>query len=567
MVIRTVARQSERPSALLRGAGVHLTAHMQAKIFAALSVCLALALGFAGCSKRETPVAASLTTKTIYLGNNADPRDLDPHIDVAYTDYNVLIALYEGLTVIDEATSKALPGMAERWDISDDGLTYTFHLRANARWSNGDPLTADDFAFSIQRILTPRLASENSYLLYVVAGADDFNNRKITDFSQVGVKVIDPQTLQIQLAKPTPYFLTLTAHQAWFPVEKATVTKYGDPFSRTNTNGWSRPEHVVTNGPYILDHWRPDQELVVKKNPQYYGNATNPIERVVFLPIPNPQVEESNFRTGQLHVTYDVMPDRIATFQHDDPDEIRVDPFLESFFIRFNVTKPPLNDKRVRQALARAIDRVAIAKSVMRGSRMPAYNLTPPNTAGYTCEAKIPTDYDAARKLLAEAGFPGGKGFPHLDIEMNSDPINLVVLEAIQEMWKKQLNIDVGIAQTEYRVYIDDQHHLSYQICRARWVGDYNDPSTFTDLFTSGSGNNDTGWKNPEYDRLVDAASREQNVDKRYALLGQAETILLDEAPIAPVFFGTRTYLLNRHLKGWVPSLLGIHRYQTLHLE
>lgn len=533
--------------------------------FLLLAFALVLSLA-AGCSKRAAPdVSATGPLKVLRIGNNAEPRDLDPHIDVAYTDYNVLIALYEGLTVIDEATSQAIPGVAEKWELSPDGLTYTFHLRSNALWSNGDPVTAEDFAFSIQRILEPALASEYSYMLYAVVGAEDYNLGKTKEFSRVGVKVLDPKTLQLTLRKPTPYFLTIAAHQSWYPVHKASVTAAGDPFRRGT--GWTKPEKLVCNGAFTAEEWSPDQRLVVKKNPKYWDAEHNRIDRVEFYPIASPQVEEGLFRTGKMDITYEVLSDRIDTYRREHPEQVRVDPGLESFFVRFNVTNPVLSDKRVRQALSRAIDREAIASSVLRNSKIPAHSLVPPNTAGFTSTAQIPTDYEAARRLLAEAGYPNGKGFPKLEVEMNSDPANLAIFEAIQQMWRKELNIDIGLVQLEYRVYLDNEHRLSYQIHRSRWLGDYNDVTTFTDLFTSNSGNNDTGWKNPEYDRLVDAASSEPDTAKRFGLLQKAEALLLDEAPIAPVYYGTRTFLISPHVKGWVPSLLGIHRYQTVWLE
>lgn len=524
-----------------------------------------IALAVGGCSKRDRAAEAENKLQTLHLGNVAEPRDLDPHIAVAYTDYNILIALFEGLTVIDEASSQAAPGMAEKWEISPDGLVYTFHLRADAVWSDGDPVTAEDFAFSIQRILEPKLASEYSYMLYAVAGAEDYNLGKLTDFSKVGVQVIDPRTLRLTLTKPTPYFLTVIAHQSWFPVHKVNLAKYGDPLRRST--GWTRPGNLVGNGAFTLEEWVPDQHIIVKKNPRYWGAAANRLDRVVFYPIANPAVEESNFRTGKMHVTFDVLPDRIDTYRREHPEEIRVDPVLESVFLRFNVTKPPFNDKRVRQALARAIDREAICSSVLRNSKFPAYNLTPPKTAGYTAEAKIPTDFEAARRLLADAGYPAGKGFPKIELQMNSDPANLAVAEAVQQMWRKELNIELTLVQLEFRVYLDNQHTLSYEVSRSRWVGDYDDPSTFTDLFLSTSGNNDTGWKNSEYDRLLELATRELEPAKRFEFLQKAEALLLEEAPVAPVYFGTRTFLINPRVKGWVPSLLGIHRYQTVWLE
>ncbi|MBW8781325.1 MAG: peptide ABC transporter substrate-binding protein [Verrucomicrobia bacterium] len=535
---------------------------MSHRLFPVLAAAL---LVLTGCHKRETPVEAGLRTHTLLLGNGAEPRDLDPHITVAYTDYNILVALFEGLTVIDEATSQPRPGVAERWDISPDGRVYTFHLRADAAWSNGDPLTARDFVFSLERILSPELASEYAYMLFVLKNAEAFNTGKLADFAQVGAKALDAHTLELTLEQPTPYLLSLTAHQAWFPVHAATLLKHGKAHQRGTR--WTRPENFVGNGPFTLEEWTPDQRIVVRKNPHYYGVAQNQLERVIFYPVADLGVDERNFRAGQVHLTYDVLPDRLDAWRREAPDRLRVDPFLETYFLRFNVTRPPFTDVRVRQALARAIDREAIAKSVMRGSRVPAYSLVPPNTAGYTSATHVSGDCDSARKLLAEAGYPGGKGFPKVEVKMNADPINTQVFEAIQQMWHKELGIDIALTTEEYRVYIDSMQTLSFSLLRSRWVGDYNDPSTFTDMFTSGSGNNNTGWKNPAYDRLIAAAATEQDSGRRFALLQQAEALLLDEAPISPIFFGARTYLIHPAVKGWAPALLGVHRYQNIRLE
>jgi oligopeptide transport system substrate-binding protein len=516
-------------------------------------------------AKRETPAEAGLRSHTLLLGNGAEPRDLDPHVVIAYTDYNVLVALFEGLTVLDEATSRPLPGMAERWDISNDGLVYTFHLRGNARWSNGDPVTADDFVFSMERILSPLLASEYAYMLAPIKGAEDYTAGKIKNFSDVGVRALDPHTLQLTLARPTPYLLALAAHQSWFPVHKATILKFGQAHQRGTR--WTRPENFVSNGPFTLETWEPDQRIVVKKYPHHHDAAQNKIEQVVFFPIGDPAVEERNFRTGQLHATYSVPVSRIAPYRTQSPSPLRIEALLETNYFRFNITKPPFNDPRVRRALSLAIDRAAIVRSVMQDTRLPAATLVPPNTAGYNSAPRTATDFAAARQLLAEAGFAGGKGFPKTEIQYSTPVIDPRVVEAIQEMWRRELGIEVVLAGLEYRVHIDNQHILAFQISASRWIGDYNDPSTFTDLMTSQSGNNDTGWKNPTYDKLVDTAARERDETERFALLQKAEMLLLDDAPIAPIFFGTRTYLIRTEVKGWVPTLLGIHRYQTLSLE
>lgn len=534
---------------------------MSLRIFAALAVVL---VTFTGCLKRETPVEAARQTKTLLLGNGAEPADLDPHIAVAYTDYNILIALFEGLTVIDEATSLPLPGAAERWDVSADGLTYTFHLRSDGVWSNGDPVTAEDFVFSIERILSPKIASEYAYMLDVLKGAADYTAGILTDFSQVGAKALDARTLQLTLDRPTPYLLSLTAHQAWFPVHRASVLKHGAPHARGT--GWTRPGNLISNGAFTLAEWKPDQHILVKKNPRYYAATANQLEAVKFFPVADPGVDERAFRAGQLHLTYDVLPDRLDAWRREAPANLRVDPFLETFYVRFNTTRPPFNDVRVRRALGLAIDRDAIAGPVMRGSRMPARSIVPPDTAGYTSSATMPTDFATARRLLAEAGYADGKNFPRFEIKMNADPVNTKVFEAIQQMWRRELGIECTLATMDNRVYLDAMQTLSFDVLRSRWVGDFNDPATFTDLFTSTSGNNNTGWKNPAYDRLITAAARELDTPRRFDLLRQAEALVIEEAPVAPVFFGARTYLIHPDVQGWAPSLLGIHRYQTLRL-
>ena len=519
-----------------------------------------------GCAKRESPAEEGIRTKTLLLSNGAEPQDLDPNICVLYTDNNVLMALFEGLTCIDEKTSQAVPGVAERWEVSPDGLVYTFHLRADAKWSNGDPVTADDFVYSFHRILSPGLASEYSYMLfYFIKNAKAFNSGEISDFAQVGAKALDARTLQVTLEHPCPFLPAVAAHQSWFPVHRTTIEKFGKMDQRGTL--WTRPGNFVGNGPFMLQEWSPNSRLVVVKNPFYWDAAHNHLNSIVFFPNDNIATDESNFRADQVHITYQLLPDRIEHYRNEAPQFLRIDPFIETEFVRFNVTKPPLNDPRVRQALARAIDRVAIARDVLHKSCLPANALTPPNTAGYTPEASIPTDFDAARKLLADAGYPGGENFPILEIQTKNDNIWRAVVEAIQEMWKRELGIHVQIAALEQKTWIANEHALNFQISFARWIGDYDDPSTFLYLFKSDSGNNDTGWANPDYDRLNGEADRASDPVQRDAFLQKAEALILDEAPIAPVYYGTRTYLIQPYVKGWEPALLGLHRYQSVDLE
>ncbi|MDX2186193.1 MAG: peptide ABC transporter substrate-binding protein [Opitutaceae bacterium] len=515
--------------------------------------------------QRLTPVEEALKTSTLLLGNGSEPQDLDPQTVLGYNEYNIMIALFEGLTVLDEATSRPIPGTAESWEISPDGLRYVFKLRATAKWSNGDPVTAQDFVSSYRRMLTPKLAADYAYMLYPIKGAEAFNTGKTTDFGTVGVMATDAHTLVLELAHPTPHFLDLVAHQTFFPVHCASIEKFGAVDARGTR--WTQPGNLVGNGAFTLTEWLPNSKLVVKRNAHYWGNAANKIESIVFFPNEDIAADERNFRAGQVHLTYDLLPNKIPAWRKNAPEQLRIDPFLESYFLRFNVTRAPFDNKKVRQALARAIDRETICNVLLFGSRKPAAHFTPPNTAGYTSRTTVEFDDNEARRLLAEAGFPGGKGLPTIEIQMNSDAINLRVFEAIQEMWRRELGITVRLSRVDFRVYLDALRNLNYHASRSRWVGDFNDPVTYLDMFISGGGNNWTGWENPEYDRLIREAASALNAETRLELFQKAETLLLDEAPIVPIFFGAKTYLLHPDVKGWVPSLLGIHRYQTLSLR
>jgi oligopeptide transport system substrate-binding protein len=529
-----------------------------------ISAALASALLGSACRPRETPVEAARATRTLLLGNGAEPGDLDPQLATAFTEFNIIIALGEGLTAINETNGEPVPAAAAGWDVSADGLRYTFHLRPEARWSNGEPLTAADFLFSFERILRPALASEYAYMLFPIRGAEAFNTGKSADFGTVGVSAPDPRTLVIELASPTPYLLAVAAHQAWFPVHPPTILKAGKIDQRGT--GWTRPENYVGNGPYRLAVWAPNDRIEVVRQPHHYSDSATGPRRVIFFPTDNIPADEAAYRAGQRHATYDLLPDRIAGYRAEKPSPLRVDPLLETYYLRFNVTRPPLADVRVRRALALAMDREAIAASVLQGSRVAAFHYTPPGTGGYQCEARQPHDAAAARDLLAAAGFPGGKGFPRLELLLNTDAINTTILSAVQAMWKRELGIEVTLVAQDFRVYLDTMKGLRYDIARARWIGDYNDPNTYLDMFLTGGGNNQTGWSSAAYDALIAQAAATADPAARHAVFQQAEKLLLDEAPIAPIFFGARTHLLHPDVGNWHPSLLGVRRYQTLSL-
>lgn len=508
-----------------------------------------------GCTRHETPVERGDREGIFHFGNAAEPRDLDPQIITAYTDALICMSLFEGLVLQDPKTLDPVPGVAERWEMSPDGLTYTFHLRDNARWSNGDPVTAADFLYSFQRILTPTLAAEYAYMLYPMQNAEAFNSGKLKDFSEVGAKAPDDHTLLIRLAHPAPYFLSLLAHQSWWPVHRPTVERFGT-LDRRGT-AWTRPGNHVGNGPFILDQWRVSDMIVVKKSQTYWDRTNVGLNQIRYYPIESAATEERAFRAGQLHATYACPREKIATYRQEHPDLLRIEPWLETDYLRVNVTRPPLNDRRVRQALGQSIDRRAMVESVMQGGEIPAHHFTPPDTAGYTSAADMPSDPEAARRLLAEAGYPNGKGFPEIELHYPTSDNGLKISQALQEMWKKELNIHIALRNEEFKVYLDTQRRLDFNFSLSIWVGDYPDPNTFLDMLTTDSGNNQTGFSDLEYDELISKAAQTLEPPRRFEYFQQAETLLMRQAPVIPLFFGTHVFLCRPEVRKFKPSIAG----------
>jgi oligopeptide transport system substrate-binding protein len=525
---------------------------------------LALVL-LAGCTKAGSAASSGIRTQTLLVGNLAEPQELDPQLIASYTDQNIAVALFEGLCAIDERTSQPVPAAAEKWEVSADGLTYTFHLRPTAKWSNGEPLTAPDFVASWRRILAPSLAAEYAYLLYPLKNAEALNTGKSTDLAALGAEAVDDHTLRLTLERPTPYLPALTAQPAWFPVNPRVLAKFGAVNERHPA--WTRPGNLVGNGPFTLDEWTPNARLIVAKNPAYWDAAAVRLERIIFFPTESPEVEERNFRAGQVHVTYSLPTSKLETYRKEKPAALRLDPFLQAIFLRFNITRPPFGDARVRRALSLAIDREAIASSVLRGAQNPASSFTPPDCAGYTARAKVPTDFALARRLLAEAGFPEGRGLPTLDLQVRNDEYQPRLAEVLQAQWKKELGLDLTITPLEQKTWVQNQQTLNYAISGAGWIGDFVDPVTFLDLFVSHGGNNWTGWASPAYDELIRQAAATADPAARFEQFQRAEALLLEQAPVAPVYFGVRSYLIHPAVRGWEPSLLGLHQYKKVYLQ
>jgi len=528
---------------------------------AALALCLATA-----CSedKRQTNVERGNANRELYLGLGAEPATLDPHLATGVTEHYVLLSLLEGLTTVHPKTLAIEPGAAKSWDISDDGLTYTFHLDPEARWSNGDPVTAGDFMFSYERILTPTLGAPYAYMLYSIENAEAFNKGEIDDFAQVGLKAPGDRTLVIRLESPTPYFLSLPTHFTWWPVHPPTILAHGSMTDRVSK--WTRPDNFVGNGPFALRSWRLGHTLTVDKNPHYRDAAAVALNQIHFLPI-DIEAEERAFRADQLHITSTVPIPRIDWYRANHPEVLHFDAYLGVYYYLVNTREPPLDDPGVRRALAYAINREELVEHVLKGGQLPAYHFTPPDTGGYTAEARLPYDPERARQLLAEAGYPGGEGFPKVELLYNASESHRTVAVAIQQMWKEELGIEIELHNQEWKAYLNSRTEGDYDIARAAWIGDYADPNTFLNLGVSDSGNNHSGWGDPQFDRLIAEAARTQDPAERFQRFQQAESILIEEMPFIPIYFYVRSTLKDEAVRGWHPNILDYHPYQDVYLS
>ena len=519
----------------------------------------------AGCAKRETAVEEGIRTRTLLVGNQNEPATLDPQLMDSLTDQIVGAALYEGLAVLDEKSSQPLPGVAQSWDATSDGLTYVFHLRANAKWSNGDPVTARDFAFAFERILSPAFGAAYSFMLWPIKNAEKFNKGELKDFAAVGVEVVDDHTLRLRLERPVPYLPELTAHSTWQPLHRASIEKLGRAADRANP--WTRPGNLVGNGPFTLAEWTPNARVVVAKNPHYWGATHTWLERVIFFPTEKADTEDHNFRAGQVHLTYDVPKSKVPVYRAQSPSPLRIDPLLNITYLTFNVTKAPFTDPRVRRALSLAIDRDAISQRVLNGAFLAAPTMVPPDCGSYRGTAQVALDYSAARQLLAEAGFPGGRGLPPIPLQVLNDENQPRMAEAMQAVWQRELGVRVTIEPYEQKTLFQNEQTLSHTVGFLGWTADYADASTFLEIFRTANGQNWTGWSSREYDALLDRAAATPEPRARLARLAEAEKFLLEAAPVAPVAFRARTYLIHPAVKHWEPSPLGLHRFQLVHLE
>jgi len=497
----------------------------------------------------------------LLFGNAAEPPSLDPHLNTSVNGNRVISALLEGLVAYHPSDdSLPEPGMAETWESDEDATVWTFHLR-EAQWSNGDLVAAQDFVYAFQRMLTPELGASYAKMLYALDGAEAFHAGQTDDFSEVGAKALDERTLRLELSGPTPHFLNMLKHHAWYPVHPPTIEAYGG-MAKPDSN-WTR-EAYVGNGPFVLEEWTINQIIAVRKNPRYWDADRVALEGIRFLPVENSRTEDRLFNTGGLHYANTIPSDLIPHYKEGDDPALRIEPYLGTYFYRFNTQRPPLDDPRVRQALSLAINRRALVRLVTKGGQPPAASFTPPGIAEYEPPERVAYNPRKARQLIAEAGYPDGEGLRPLRLVYNTSESHKDIAEAIQQMWRNVLGVETSLSNQEWKVYLSTVSQLDYDIARAAWIGDYLYPDTFLAMWQTGDGNNSTGWSSPEYDRLLQASFREGDPKRRLGLLRQAEEILLEALPIAPIYHYTRIYRLDPRVQGWHPKLLDNHPFKSV---
>jgi len=490
--------------------------------------------------------------------NGAEPDTIDPSLIMGQPEGRVVNALFEGLTRFDRS-GRSEPGVAESWTVSPDGRTYTFRLRPDAKWSDSAPVTARDFVETWRRTLTPATGAAYNYQLFYLKNAQAFAEGKLKDFSQVGVRALDDRTLEVQLENPTPFFLDLCATPPLEPVPMRAIEKYGDD--------WIKPDRIVTNGAYTLEDWRINDHIRLRKSPLYWDRVHVALETIDVLPIAKANVAYNFYASGEADLVLDkgLAPPALLDTLKLRPD-FHAAPFLGSYFLRFNCARGPFADPRVRRAFALVVDRESLTQKITRAGELPARTLVPPGIAGYTSPPGLSGDVAEARRLLAEAGYPGGRGFPLVRYLYNESELNEAIAVELQSRWRDTLGVTVNLARQEWKVYLNSLNSLDYDIGRSTWVGDYPDPNTFLDMFIANSGNNRTGWRNADYDALIAAAARETDPARRFAILAQAEEFLVaKQAVICPLYFYVGIQLYDpKKVGGIEPNVLDEHPLRAM---
>lgn len=505
--------------------------------------------------------------KVIRHNNGQEPESIDPALNTTVNGGTIIITNFEGLTSLDENDSPKA-GVAKSWDISEDKTKYTFHLREDAKWSDGKPVTAKDFAYAWQRALDPNTGAEYAYQLFYIKNAEEFTNGT-AKAEDLGIKVVDDKTLEVQLNAPTPYFLNITAFPTLFPVREDIIKEHGDKWTRN-------PDTYIGNGPFKMTEWKSKDHMRFVKNDNYWNADQVKIDGVYETFIAEASTMLASYEADEIDIIDQVPLEELERLKKES-DELHIIPQLGTYYYSFNVTKAPFDDVRVRKAFNLALDKETLTNKV-RKSGIPASAFVPPGVSDADEDKEFrnvggkffPTkaDPEQAKKLLAEAGYPDGKGFPAVTLIYNTDEGHKKLAEAALEMWKQNLGItNITLSNQEWAVFVNTRQNGDYQLARHGWLGDYTDPMTFIDLFTTGNGNNDTQWSNKEYDELVANARLATSETERMKLLHQGEKMILDDAIMIPVFHYTENAMIKPNIKNVHKSALGFTYFDRADIQ
>lgn len=499
------------------------------------------------------------------FANQQEVESLDPAEATGVPSARILTALLEGLTRRD-ARGEVAPGVAERWHVSDDGLRWTFELRDDARWSDGRPVTAEHMRDALVRVLDPATASRHATLLASVVGAEDFTKGLLDDPAQLGLRVPAPLTLEIELRAPLPTLPQVLAAPQLLPVPPELPARLG--------RDWTRAEHFVGNGPFVLVERRLRDRVRLERSATYWGASEVALQSVTAYAAEGLTTQLNLYLTGV--VDWIIKPPPTLVDELSGRDDLLTGPQFGATFLRFNVhgapfdeaARPtPLDDPRVRRALTLALDRASLAREVMRGGHEPIDSFVPAGMPDYTPARLAPHDPERARALLAEAGFPGGAGFPELRLLYPHNETNRDFCDAVATMWRRELGVDTRMVQQVWKVYLDSTKSGLYQVSWGAWIGDWLDPTDFVGIFRGGDGNNRTGWRDARFDELVRRAQAATDGATRNALTRDAEEILLDALPIAPVYQRVNINLVAPRVRGWHDNLLDLHPLRDISVE
>lgn len=514
-----------------------------------------VALGLLACSAPE-PANNESELVVFHRGNGSEPDTLDPHRSEETSAAEILRDIYEGLTT-ETVDSQVAPGVAERWTISDDGTVYTFYIRKSARWSNGDPVVAEDFVFAFRRTLNPATASTYAQTLYPIKNAKAVSSGK-APLETLAVVAQDPATLEVTLKAPTPYFLQLLNHASTYPVHRPSIEQFGDNFSQ--------PGRLVSNGAYTLEEWMVQSHIKLIKNPHYWGREHVQIDEVYHYPTEDIDSEFKRYRAGELDFTDQIPNSQFKWISKNLGTDLKVDPYLSTYYYVFDLSEPPFDDVRLRQALTMVINREILTERVTGVGEVPAYGLVPRGVANYASQSYSWSDLPmqariaVARELYQQAGYSDDTPL-QVQIHYNTSENHKKIAVAIASMWKETLGVRVKLLNEEWKVLLQTRKNRSnWEILRYGWVGDYNDAYTFLETMRSGHAQNAAGYNNPEYDQLTEAASREGDLATRRELMESAERLFLEDYPVLPLYFYVSKHMVQPYVQGFRPNIMD-HNY------